>query len=780
MFWPGVAVLWGALLSGLASLYGYFRADRSSLRAVPGVADAWLGFARRAYTAFAACIVGTSAILMSLILNHRFDVSYVASYSARDLPLHFLISCFWAGQEGSFLLWIFWGSLIGLFVWRTAKEMEAPVMIVYLSTFLALVAILCRQSPFRLLATVPPDGTGLNPLLQDYWMVIHPPVMFLGFASLSVPFSFAIAALWKKRWDGWIVRAIPWALLTFLTLGTAILMGGYWAYKTLGWGGYWGWDPVENTSLVPWLLTVALVHGMFLQRSRNKHRKVNLFLAILAYICILYGTFLTRSGVLADFSVHSFVDLGITGWLIADLGGFLLLGVALLAWRWKSIPSEQEESPVLSRSVLFIVGVAALVGLGLVILLGTSSPLLTRLAGKPSQVSNDFYRLTTTPGGFLLALLFALVPVVSWKGETPASIWKNSRRSLAIAFAAVVFAAVVGARRPEALLFVAVSAFGFDMNLRAVVRKARGGKFGGAGGYLAHVGVSIMLAGIVLSALYAVSRRVTLPKNTPVSVAGYTMTFTNVIPATETSKQAMEVLVRSPRGKVFYAYPKMYINTRTNQLMANPSIRSNPLMDLYVSPQEYDPGAPKKMGKDVTLHKGQSVTLGGVALRFDEFEVDRSQMTAGARELTIRARMTVTAPGKAPAPATLEYVAHLDGSTPNQGRPATVPGTAAGVMTVQGVSAAEESVILNVSGLGSDFIPAVPETLSVDVTRKPLISLVWGGFYVMMFGGLLAFLKRSKQARAAVLAEERAASADAPAPPRPPMRPSPAHARAET
>src|SRR5215471_11580278 len=158
MFWPGVATLWAALLCGLTAIYGYFRADR-------GAAE-WLPFARRAYALFVGCVVATSAILMALLLRHRFDVSYVASYSSRDLPLHFLISTFWAGQEGSFLLWTFWGSLIGLFVWRSAKEQEAPVMIVYISTFLAIVAILCRQSPFRLLATVPADGSGLNPLLQ--------------------------------------------------------------------------------------------------------------------------------------------------------------------------------------------------------------------------------------------------------------------------------------------------------------------------------------------------------------------------------------------------------------------------------------------------------------------------------------------------------------------------------------------------------------------------------------------------------------------------------------
>ena len=770
MFWPGVATLWTALFCGLASMYGYFRADR-------GAAE-YLGFARRAYALFVGSVVATAAILMTLLLNHRFDVSYVASYSSRDLPLHFLISTFWAGQEGSFLLWLFWGAIIGLFVWRSAKEQEAPVMIVYIATFEALVAILCRQGPFKLLATVPPDGQGLNPLLQDYWMVIHPPVMFLGFASLSVPFAFAIAALWKKRWDGWIVRALPWALLTFLTLGTAILMGGYWAYKTLGWGGYWGWDPVENTSLVPWLITVALVHGMFLQRSRKRHRRVNLFLAIIAYVCILYGTFLTRSGVLADFSVHSFVDLGITGWLVADLLGFLLLGAGLLVWRWKAVPAEEEQTPVLSRSVFFIISIAALVGLALVILLGTSSPLLTRLAAKPSQVSTHFYRVTTSPGGFLLALLFACVPFVSWKGETGRGLLKSATRSLAIAAAAVIVALLAGVRDLEPLLFVAVTAFGFDMNLRAVVRKAKAGTFGGAGGYVAHAGVAIMLLGIVISGFYAVSRRVALPKNRPIPVNGYTMMFTSVIPPTATSKQAMEVQVTTPKGKTFWAYPKMYINARTNQLMANPSIRNSALFDLYISPQEYDPGSPMQLGKSLTLRKGQSARVGPADIRFDDLRMEPAP--GDDKTVTIAARFTVAADGKPPQPQTLEYVAHMDGSAPNEGRAQAVPGYPASAMLIQNVIPVQGVVQLNVAGLTADFVPATPETLSVDVTHKPLIALVWGGFYIMMFGALLAFIKRAGQARAALATAPGSAreAREAHAAPRP--LPAAVHARAET
>jgi cytochrome c-type biogenesis protein CcmF len=373
-FAPGTVAIWAALVFGVLCALTYWQAMRIEafgrreeedfLRkgkrgGTPRAAEAALTadggtllpfeeipssspllLARRLYYAFTFSIVLSSVLLMSRLLSHDFRVSYVASYSGRDLPVYYLFSTFWAGQEGSFLLWLFWGSLIGLFVLKSAKEQEAPVMIVNVASFIGIVAILVKQSPFRFLAETPADGQGLNPLLQDPWMVIHPPVMFAGFASLSVPFAFAIAALWRKRWDGWVIRAMPWALFTFITLGTAILMGGYWAYKTLGWGGYWGWDPVENTSLVPWLFTAALVHGMFLQKARPRHRKVNLVLAVLAYACILYGTFLTRSGVLADFSVHSFVDLGITGWLVGLITVFLGGGAALLAWRWRQIPGE--------------------------------------------------------------------------------------------------------------------------------------------------------------------------------------------------------------------------------------------------------------------------------------------------------------------------------------------------------------------------------------------------------------------------------------------------------
>ena len=750
-FWPGVAALWGALLAGLASIVFYWRVDR-------GRAEA-LAPARSAYAAFATCIVAAAATLMALLLQHRFDVAYVNAYSSRDLPLHFLISTFWAGQEGSFLLWCFWGAIIGLFVWRSAREQEAPVMIVYIATFIGIVAILCKQSPFKLLPPpVPQDGVGLNPLLQDPWMVIHPPVMFSGFASLSVPFAFAIAALWKKRWDGWVVRAIPWALFTFLSLGTAVLMGGYWAYKTLGWGGYWGWDPVENTSLVPWLGTVALVHGMFLQRARKRHRKVNLILACFAYATILYGTFLTRSGILADFSVHSFIDLGITGWLVTILLACILLSAACLAWRWRQIPVvEEEEPPLLSRSVLFILGIAVLCALGLVILLGTSAPLLTRLTGNPSQVQTPFYTKTTIPGALLITLLAGLVPFVSWKGEAWKNLLRNSRRSLLVAAAGIVLAFAVGAREPMSLVILFGAVFLADMNLQAVVRKAKGGKWGGAGGYLAHVGLGIMLAGIVLSGVYARSKRVTLPVNQPVRVEGSKLTFLRVVPGSATRKQAMEVRVESPGGKTYYAYPKMYVNTKTNQLMANPAIRNSTLFDFYIAPQSYDPGQPEQIGRDVKLTKGTTTNIDGTGFTFRDFNADRSAMMRGEKTVLVLTDVTVTPPDGSKHDVTLRYIYHLDGQEA-ESQDSDVPGVPGGKMRVAAVSPNDGAVLLRMQGVSrvkaAEYQAATTESLSVDVTRKPMIAFVWGGFYVMMAGGLLAFVKRAREARHATLAAE--------------------------
>ncbi|MFI5181141.1 MAG: heme lyase CcmF/NrfE family subunit [Thermoanaerobaculia bacterium] len=783
-FAPGTAAIWAALLFGLATIATYLRVLKIQTAGGPAADVALMtGFARRLYAAFAGSILLASVLLLGLLLSHDFRVTYVAAYSGRDLPFNYLFSTFWAGQEGSFMLWLFWGAIIGFFVLATAKEQEAPVMSVYVLSFVAIVVILCKQSPFRFLAQIPADGQGLNPLLQDPWMVIHPPVMFAGFASLSVPFAFAIAALWTKRWDGWVVRAMPWALFTFITLGTAILMGGYWAYKTLGWGGYWAWDPVENTSLVPWLFTVALLHGMYLQRTRAKHRKINILLAILTYSCILYGTFLTRSGVLADFSVHSFVESGLKNLLGVVILVFLFGGLGLLAWRWREIPvvgevdpatGKQKEEPFLSRSVLFILSVALVCASATVILLGTSAPILTGFFSKPSQVATSFYNITHVPVAILIGLLIALVPYLSWRGETGGSVARKAVAAFAVGLLGAGVAFAAGVRGAGDLALIGFAVFGFAANVESVILFARRRVITSAGGYLAHVGVGIMLVGILISGAYARKVQVTLVRGTPTRVGSHTMTFTRAVVVNEDgvvkqqnelnpalladrrAKQAMEVEVAVGGGKVWKAYPKMYENERTRQLMANPDVRSTPLADLYLSPQSYDPGTPSRIeGTKIPIRPDERKTLGGVAFTSKGFFMDRSQMNANPPSVAMNAKFLVESGGKSTEQtAKLVMFMGAQGEEGMQQAPEVpIPGVPNGRFRISRVSGSDGAMEIEVLGLsaGGDLKPPTPESFSVDVTFKPLISLVWAGFYVLMAGGLVALIRRGRDAHAAVV-----------------------------
>ena len=764
-FYPGVALIWAAFAFGLAAIWGWTQGMRGDATA--------FSFARRTYLCFVLSVVGASALLLSKLLTHDFRLAYVVGYSSLDLPFHYLLSTFWAGQEGSFLLWLFWGSLIGLPLWRSAKEQEAPTMIVYTASLLALVAILMKQSPFRFVAggVAPADGQGLNPLLQNPWMVIHPPIMFIGFASLGVPFAFAVAGLWKRRYDSWIVRSLPWALLSFVTLGTAILMGGYWAYVTLGWGGYWGWDPVENTSLVPWLAVTALLHGMYVQRKKGRYRHLNFALAVIAYVCIVYGTFLTRSGVLADFSVHSFVDLGITGWLVGFLAGALGLGLGALAWRWREIPSEEVTEPFLSKGVFLLLAIAGILACGFVILLGTSAPLITRLGDNPSQVATRFYNVTNSPVALLLVLAMAFLPYVDWKGAKGRDMVRRAVGPMLVGLAAGIGAFALGVRHGLWTPLVAVAVFAASSSLVRYLSTARHGAWTKAPGYLAHAGMAIMIAGIVLSSAFDRSQKATLSKGQPLEVMGYRLTFLGVT-RTADNKNGMQVeALKLPDGKSFVLVPKLYANPKTQQTMANPDVRSTPFYDVYASPQSYDPGEPESSGSEATLGKGETTPVGGFLVRFLAFDVDPTQMMEDPSKAKIGVLLAVEKDGK-------KTPLRLDWALAEQGGPTAIapfPGGPAGAtIRAESPNAAAANVTLVFDG-PAGFVPerpARPERLVVDLTVKPMIGFVWGGFYVLMAGGLLALFNRFRSSLKA---------AELPADPEPaaPVDPAPAAVVAE-
>jgi len=290
------------------------------------------------YHGMTFCLGLASALLMASILGHDFRFEYVASYSSRDLPLIYLISSFWAGQSGTYLLWALLAALVGYVLFRKRSWEPAMVMAVYVPTigFLLGLMLVPAGNPFTMLDHAPPDGRGLNPLLQDPWMASHPPLIFLGYAAMTVPAVLALVALLRRKDEPWVGPALRWSLLGFVGLGAGIVLGGFWAYKVLGWGGYWGWDPVENASLIPWIVVTALLHGLLVQKFSGALRRTNLVLALAGYLLVLYATFLTRSGVLADFSVHSFPQGDIYRVLVAIM--LIALAASVVAFLRARVP----------------------------------------------------------------------------------------------------------------------------------------------------------------------------------------------------------------------------------------------------------------------------------------------------------------------------------------------------------------------------------------------------------------------------------------------------------
>ncbi len=358
----------------------------------------WLRIGRRAFLIHGIAVLGIVATLFSMIFGHHFEYHYVWQHSSTDLPLKYILSCFWEGQEGSFLLWTFWHAVLGAVLivrkspWQGRLLSVIGVIQVFLLSFLAGIYILgvkVGTSPFLLLEDVLTgdpvflfsdymrfiqDGTGLNALLQNYWMVIHPPVLFLGFASAAIPFAFAFSGLRFSDYKNWVKPALPWTIFSMLVLGAGILMGGRWAYESLSFGGFWAWDPVENASLVPWIVMVGGAHAMVSFKATGRALKTAFVLILFSYALILLSTFLTRSGILGDTSVHSFVSAGLSNHLLV----FLFFMVGAMKWmlfrHWRRIPQKPKEEAGNSREFWMFLGSLVLSFAALQIIFVTSIP----------------------------------------------------------------------------------------------------------------------------------------------------------------------------------------------------------------------------------------------------------------------------------------------------------------------------------------------------------------------------------------------------------------------
>lgn len=668
-------------------------------------------------------ITVSSLYLLYALITHKFQYYYVYAHSNLSLPLEYLVSAFWAGQEGTYLLWALLVALSGYILIKKEKELLSAIMPFMLLAQLFLLLFLILENPFFHLGQPPLDGMGLNPLLMDPWMVIHPPVVFVGYALLTIPFAYAAAALWKKDWNKGFLRALPWAGAGWLFLGAGILIGGAWAYRVLGWGGYWGWDPVENASLIPWLTGTALVHGLVGQKQKGLYVRSNLLLSIITYVLIISASFLTRSGVMADYSVHAFAETTLTYFIGLYLLVFLSIGLILFLWRIKLLPRGINSAGLLSRQSSFGLTLVILSVSAALVLLGTLSPVLTGLFGSPASVGESFYLQTNAPLVFILFIILAVCPILAWKNKSRSEIFSSLKLSLIILPPGLFIGYISGINTFSGLVFLAIILFALAANLLYFIKKLkRGIKYGG--GYLAHMGLALMFIGILGSTVYTESRVLSLSLDQPVEALGYEFTYLGV--ESEGINSYLQVRVKEG-DNTYITRPNIYI--AGDRPMRSPGIKRSILKDLYISPLDLQMA---ETGEYFILAKGEVYELKNYKFTFRGFTFEQH---SGSNVIEVGAQLDV------------EYENIVKEYTPMlrqdpTGR-ASIPAVLEGgeTLIIDEIDADRGLVRLFIEG-GDCCLQE--ELFVVEVKTKPLITVLILGTIMLVMGTALSVWRRFK------------------------------------
>jgi cytochrome c-type biogenesis protein CcmF len=556
---------YGALLiTFLISLYGIGAAVYGARRNHP----AWVDSARNAMLLTWPLLTLSALCLIYLLVNLHFEVEYVAAVTSRSMPLYLRITALWGGQAGSLVFWTWlmsaFASAVTLRKWDRDREFLPWVIVVSLVTLsFFLVMILFFENPFaRIWQTalganvkamfppagaqllLQPDGRGLNPLLRHPGMIIHPPMLYLGFVSFVIPFAFAIAALVTGRTDDrWIRLTRRWTLVAWLFLSLGLILGGRWAYDVLGWGGYWGWDPVEIAAFMPWLTGTAFLHSVMIQEKRGMLKHWNMVLIILTYALVIFGTFLTRSGVLS--SVHAFAQSAIGPLFFTYIGLTFIISVSLLLNRWNELKSDVHMTSVFSREALFLLNNLLFLGILVICFWGVIFPLISELfTGQKVTVGPPFYQRATAPLFAGLLLLMGVAPLSAWRHSTAKTlgraIWKPTIAALLVVVAIFVFG---GIREPAALvafglcaLVVAVTLYEFwrgalarhhksGESLPVALWRLVGRNRRRYGGYVIHLGVVLMAIGIIGIEVFQAQTQGTLAKGEELKLGNYSIRY---------------------------------------------------------------------------------------------------------------------------------------------------------------------------------------------------------------------------------------------------------------
>jgi cytochrome c-type biogenesis protein CcmF len=453
----GQFALWAALLLGLWCVVISFSGQ---WRGRPELSQSVI----RSVYAVCGCLVVASIALWKGLISHDFNIEYVAAYTSRNLPSYYIFSAFWAGQKGSLLFWA-----VVLSVFSAAAQLLTPRRYAHLMPYVAGVttAVICfflsvmifAADPFERLSFVPADGRGLNPQLQNVGMVMHPPMLYLGYISITIPFAFAVAALLSRRLDtGWIHAIRKWTLVSWLFLSIGITLGMWWAYVELGWGGYWAWDPVENASFLPWLTMTAFLHSVMIQEKRGMLKRWNLGLIFGTFLLSIFGTFITRSGVIA--SVHSFTQSNVGYFFLAFLIVAAVLSFTLLYTRWSLLEADVQLESMVSREAAFLFNNLLFVGIAFSVLWGTLFPILSELVkGTKITVGPPFFNRVNVPLGLLLLGLTGVGPLIAWRKASAANLRRQFITPTACGIVALVALLALGVRDLYATMALALAAF---------------------------------------------------------------------------------------------------------------------------------------------------------------------------------------------------------------------------------------------------------------------------------------------------------------------------------
>jgi len=562
---------------------------------------------RRAVWIVCGLTLLATIILERALVARDFSYRYVAEHTSLDLPAYYAATSLWAGQEGSLLLWLLILSSYGAaFLWCYRKRFDpfydavAMVVATVMIFFTGLLTFVC--SPFRILATPPADGNGLNPLLQDPGMMIHPPILYTGYVGFIIPFAFGIAVLLMNRTGTrWIEEVRRWTLFNWMFLGFGVLLGARWAYIELGWGGYWGWDPVENASLMPWLVGTAFLHSVMIEQRRGMLKTWNVVLIVLTFELSIFGTFLTRSGVLT--SVHSFAESDIGPWFL----GFILISstaaTALILYRKVLLESENRMDAVVSREGSFLFNNVLFVALTFATFLGTTFPVISEaVTGEKISVSAPFFNRVNVPIALALLLLTGIGPVLSWKRATASVLKRNFVIPSIVGLLATLVGIPFGLHGVYPIVCVAGAAFVLATIAMEFARGIQARKDAEPaaspvamihlvqknkrryGGYIVHLGVVMIFVGVLGSSVFQKEAHAPLKPGESLAIGSYTLTLQGVdqkqIKNAMQTRAAVEV---SQGGKALQLmHPSKAFYSKSQQPMTEVALRPTPAEDLYL------------------------------------------------------------------------------------------------------------------------------------------------------------------------------------------------------